>query len=88
VLEHGHIVEQGTHQQLLTRGGLYASMWNRQREADEAREKLALVADEEAGQAGPDESADPEAIVFGKTADQIDNQQESAVRSIPASAAE
>jgi ABC-type transport system involved in Fe-S cluster assembly fused permease/ATPase subunit len=29
------------HQQLLASGGLYASMWNRQREAEEAREKLA-----------------------------------------------
>ena len=28
------------------RGGLYASMWNRQREAQEARERLALIADE------------------------------------------
>ena len=26
--------------------GLYASMWNRQREAQEARERLALIADE------------------------------------------
>jgi ATP-binding cassette, subfamily B, heavy metal transporter len=31
---------------LLARGGLYASMWNRQREAAEAREKLAQVEDE------------------------------------------
>ena len=45
VLEHGHIAERGTHQLLLAKGGLYASMWNRQREADEAREKLALIGD-------------------------------------------
>ena len=32
---------------LLARGGLYAGMWNRQREAEEAREKLARVAEEE-----------------------------------------
>ena len=31
---------------LLAAGGLYASMWNRQREAEEAREKLARVADD------------------------------------------
>jgi ATP-binding cassette subfamily B protein len=31
---------------LLAKGGLYASMWNRQREAEAAREKLALVDDE------------------------------------------
>ena len=47
VLDHGVIVERGTHQQLLLRGGLYASMWNRQREAEEAREKLALIEEEE-----------------------------------------
>ncbi len=47
VLDHGEIVEQGTHPQLLTRGGLYASLWARQREADEARERLAQVLDED-----------------------------------------
>jgi ABC-type transport system involved in Fe-S cluster assembly fused permease/ATPase subunit len=46
VLDQGVIVERGTHQQLLVEGGLYAGMWNRQREAEEAREKLARVADE------------------------------------------
>lgn len=43
VLEKGKIVEQGTHASLLRQGGLYAGMWERQREADEAREKLASV---------------------------------------------
>src|SRR5437763_4764673 len=46
VLDQGVIVERGSHHQLLARGGLYASMWNRQREAEAAREKLALVDDE------------------------------------------
>ena len=46
VLDQGVIVERGTHHQLLAADGLYASMWNRQREAEEAREKLARVADE------------------------------------------
>ncbi|MGZ8300588.1 MAG: ABCB family ABC transporter ATP-binding protein/permease, partial [Rhodoplanes sp.] len=43
VLDQGRIVERGTHPALLAQGGLYASMWSRQREAEEAREKLALV---------------------------------------------
>src|SRR5438270_407857 len=46
VLDQGAIVERGTHHGLLAKGGLYASMWNRQREAEAAREKLALVDDE------------------------------------------
>src|SRR6201988_253039 len=46
VLDQGRIAERGTHIQLLASGGLYASMWNRQREAQEAREKLARIADE------------------------------------------
>src|SRR5205807_10261907 len=46
VLDQGVIVERGTHQELLARGGLYASMWNRQREAEQAREKLARVGDD------------------------------------------
>jgi ABC-type transport system involved in Fe-S cluster assembly fused permease/ATPase subunit len=48
VLDQGEIVERGSHHQLLAKGGLYASMWNRQREAEAAREKLALVDDESA----------------------------------------
>jgi ABC-type transport system involved in Fe-S cluster assembly fused permease/ATPase subunit len=46
VLDQGTIIERGSHHQLLASGGLYASMWNRQREAEAAREKLALVDDE------------------------------------------
>jgi ATP-binding cassette subfamily B protein len=46
VLDQGVIAERGTHHQLLLENGLYASMWNRQREAEEAREKLALVAED------------------------------------------
>ena len=47
VLDQGAIVERGTHAALLAKGGLYASMWNRQREAEAAREKLALIGDED-----------------------------------------
>jgi len=46
VLDQGRIAERGTHGVLLAKGGLYASMWNRQREAEEARERLAMVDDD------------------------------------------
>jgi ATP-binding cassette, subfamily B, heavy metal transporter len=46
VLDQGRIAERGTHRELLAENGLYASMWNRQREAEEAREKLALVGED------------------------------------------
>jgi ABC-type transport system involved in Fe-S cluster assembly fused permease/ATPase subunit len=46
VLDQGEIVEQGTHPALLAKGGLYAGLWARQREADEARERLAHALDE------------------------------------------
>jgi len=48
VLDHGVIAERGSHRELLVKAGLYASMWNRQREAEAAREKLAEVGDEPA----------------------------------------
>src|SRR6188474_1821994 len=41
VLDQGVIAERGTHHALLRQAGLYASMWNRQREAEVAREILA-----------------------------------------------
>jgi ATP-binding cassette subfamily B protein len=46
VLEKGRIVERGNHKGLLEQRGVYARMWNRQREADEARRRLAEAADE------------------------------------------
>ena len=40
VLDKGMIVERGTHDELLAKGGLYAGLWNRQREVDAAQETL------------------------------------------------
>ena len=50
VLDQGVIVERGTHNELLAKNGLYASMWNRQREAEMAREILAVVGEEDTAQ--------------------------------------
>lgn len=41
VFELGRIVERGTHSNLIAKEGFYASMWERQREAQKARERLA-----------------------------------------------
>ena len=46
VLDAGKIAERGTHNQLLRKKGVYSAMWNRQREAEEARRRLAANLDE------------------------------------------
>ena len=67
VLEKGVIVERGTHQRLLGRGGLYASMWQTQREAEAARETLARTGERSGSNRNPpqisdiDSEADPAA---------------------------
>ncbi|WP_159952255.1 ABC transporter ATP-binding protein/permease [Rhizobium sp. 18065] len=43
VLKSGEIAERGSHNDLLSQNGLYASMWNRQREATQAEEHLRQV---------------------------------------------
>ncbi len=57
VLEQGQLVEQGRHADLLAQDGLYASLWNRQRQAEKAREELARTL-EEAEKAGALRPAD------------------------------
>jgi ATP-binding cassette subfamily B protein len=69
VLDQGVIVERGTHQMLLAKGGLYASMWNRQREADMAREILAGVDDEAAAP-----NRNPPAADAVETAEAVDDE--------------
>ncbi len=51
VMDKGALVEEGTHAELIARGGLYASLWQRQRQAEEAQEQLARAL-EEAARAG------------------------------------
>jgi ATP-binding cassette subfamily B protein len=43
VLDRGEIIERGRHSELIDKGGHYAAMWNKQREAAAAREKLKEV---------------------------------------------
>ncbi len=43
VLDKGEIVERGTHADLIAQGGLYSSLWDRQRQAEKAREDLAAA---------------------------------------------
>ena len=58
VLREGQIAERGRHDELLASDGLYAQMWNRQREAAEASERLRAAQD------------DPEGFVTRKPAEQ------------------
>ena len=51
VLDKGVIVERGTHVELLRRGEVYASMWNRQREAREHEEALKRALEDEGARA-------------------------------------
>ena len=47
VLQDGQIAERGRHSDLLAARGLYAAMWDRQREATEAEEKLRRAREED-----------------------------------------
>ena len=70
VLDQGIIVERGAHHELLARGGLYASMWNRQREAEQARELLARV--EEETVVAPNRNPPPVAEIIPIPADVVE----------------
>jgi len=41
VLDKGHLVEQGTHTELLAKNGFYKSLWDRQERADTLKKELA-----------------------------------------------
>jgi ATP-binding cassette subfamily B protein len=56
VLDHGKIVERGRHAELVALNGHYASMWNKQKEAAEARERL-IAAESDPEVEGIDEPA-------------------------------
>jgi ATP-binding cassette subfamily B protein len=43
VLDHGEIVERGRHDDLVARKGAYASMWNKQKKAEAARERIKKI---------------------------------------------
>jgi len=43
VMDHGRIIERGTHRELLESGGSYAQMWALQQQEEEQREKAAAV---------------------------------------------
>ena len=51
VLDEGHIVERGRHEYLISQGGVYAQLWNRQREVDQARETLRRAGEDKAREA-------------------------------------
>lgn len=46
VLEKGVLVEEGTHSDLMQRDGLYASLWQQQQKAEQARAELARTLEE------------------------------------------
>jgi ATP-binding cassette, subfamily B, heavy metal transporter len=47
VLDHGRIAERGTHEVLLARRGIYAAMWDRQHQVDEAEATLRRALEED-----------------------------------------
>ncbi len=62
VLADGKVAERGCHAELLAKGGLYAALWNRQREAEDAAAALARAQAEEALEALPARHPDEEGM--------------------------
>ena len=69
VLDKGHLVEQGTHAELIARGGLYASLWSRQRQAEKAREELAAALEAGSGASPVAVESSPEPTAPANTPD-------------------
>ncbi|RBP02531.1 ATP-binding cassette subfamily B protein [Roseiarcus fermentans] len=63
VLDKGVIVERGTHDALIERGGVYAALWSRQREADAAEETLQRAGYRDDERSDRDAFALPETII-------------------------
>ncbi|WP_374251132.1 ABC transporter ATP-binding protein/permease [Xanthobacter sp.] len=62
VLADGKVAERGCHAELLAKGGLYAALWNRQREAEDAAAVLARAQAEEALDILPARHSDEEGM--------------------------
>ena len=72
VLQDGAIAEQGSHADLLARNGLYKEMWDRQREATEAEERLRAARETDALGIVVRRKLGPAAAAEGEAADEGD----------------
>ena len=64
VLERGQVAERGTHGELLGRAGIYAAMWNRQRQVEQAREILKEAEEDEEDERPVDTAQRKRAVSF------------------------